>query len=60
MSQRLTPPSSVLASGVPLLKYGVATRAAKESAVPFDIHHKSDVHAFSLLTAYLFCPPFRV
>ena len=54
MSQRLTPASSILASGVPLPKNSVAPRAAKEPAVLFDIHHKSEVHTFSLLTAYLF------
>jgi hypothetical protein len=58
MSQRLTPASSILASGVPLPKNRAAPRAAKRPAVPFDIHHKSEVHTFSLLTAYLFHPPF--
>ncbi|SRR5260370_27438874 len=57
MSQGLTSASGILASGVPLPKNSAA-QSCEGTCRPFDIHHKSEVHTFSLLTAYLLHPPF--
>jgi hypothetical protein len=58
MSQRLMSASSILASGVPPPKNSAAPQSCKGTCRLFDIRQKSEVHTFSLITAYLFHPPF--